>query len=350
MQTFSIDHRSLGAGHPCFIIAEVAQAHDGSLGMAHSYIDAIAGTGADAVKFQTHLADAESTLHEPWRVRFSRQDRTRFEYWKRMEFTPEQWQGLRDHARESGLVFLSSPFSVEAVDLLENLGVPAWKVASGEVNNPLLLEALAATGKPALLSTGMCSLGELDEAVQLFRQQGCPIAIFQCTTAYPCPAERTGLDMLENLRARYHCPVGLSDHSGAIFASLAAATLGANLVEVHVTLSREMFGPDVVASLTTAELRQLATGIRFVEQALQATTDKDRQAAELSPLRKTFGKSLITRQPLTAGTILGPEHLTAKKPGIGIPAAEYRSVIGKQLLRELDANEFLQPEYLADAG
>src|SRR5947207_6073547 len=147
-------------GHEFFrnsscIVGEVAQAHDGSLGMAHAFIDAVARAGADAVKFQTHLAASESTPAEPWRTKFSPQDGSRYEYWKRMEFTPEQWSGLADHAHQCGLIFLSSPFSPDAVALLDRLGVPAWKVASGEVTNVPLLEAIARTGKPVLLSSGM---------------------------------------------------------------------------------------------------------------------------------------------------------------------------------------------------
>src|SRR5688500_1354690 len=141
----------------CLIIGEVAQAHDGSLGMAHAFIDAIAAAGADAVKFQTHIAAAESTLQEPWRVKFSRQDTTRHAYWKRMEFTEEQWVGLREHAHDRGLEFLSSPFSSEAVSLLARVGVAAWKIASGEVSNLALLEQIAATRLPVFLSSGMSS-------------------------------------------------------------------------------------------------------------------------------------------------------------------------------------------------
>src|SRR6478735_7224173 len=144
---------SRGAG--CIIVGEVAQAHDGSLGLAHAFIDAIAAAGADAVKFQTHIAAAESTPGEPFRVKFSKQDATRYDYWKRMEFTPEQWQGLRDHALEKGLVFLSSAFSLAAVDLLEVLGMPAWKVGSGEIGTLPMLEKMARTGKPVLLSNGL---------------------------------------------------------------------------------------------------------------------------------------------------------------------------------------------------
>ena len=150
----------------CLIIGEIAQTHDGSLGTAHAYIDAVANAGADAIKFQTHIAAAESTPGEPWRVKFSRQDATRFEYWRRMEFSQEQWHGLAAHARERGLLFLSSAFSPEAVDLLERVGVPGWKVGAGEVSNLPLLEKMARTGKPVILSSGMSDWAELDAAVQ----------------------------------------------------------------------------------------------------------------------------------------------------------------------------------------
>ena len=248
---------AVGVAGRCLVIGEVAQAHDGSLGLAHAYIDAIADAGADAVKFQTHIAAAESTPGEPWRVRFSKQDSSRYDYWKRMEFTEEQWSGLKRHADDRGIRFLSSPFSMEAVELLVRVGVAAWKIASGEVANAPMLERVARTGLPVFLSTGMSSLAEVDEAVELLRSLGVTPVVMQCTTAYPCPPERVGLNLIPALRARYGGGVGLSDHSGTIFAGLAAATLGIDVLEVHITMSRQMFGPDVPASITTEELYRL---------------------------------------------------------------------------------------------
>src|SRR5688572_22971563 len=166
--------RPVGPGAPCLIVAEVAQAHDGSLGAAHAYIDAVARTGADGIKFQTHIADAESTPDEQFRVRFSRRDKTRYDYWKRMEFSAEEWRGLSEHAKERGLLFLSSAFSLEAVDLLDDLGMVAWKVGSGEVTTTPLLERMAKTGRPVLLSSGMSSWEELDRAVEIVRGAGAP--------------------------------------------------------------------------------------------------------------------------------------------------------------------------------
>ncbi|HEY9480321.1 MAG TPA: N-acetylneuraminate synthase family protein [Gemmatimonadaceae bacterium] len=330
-----------GGGNGCLIIGEVAQAHDGSLGTAHAFIDAIAAAGADAVKFQTHIADAESTAGEPWRVRFSRQDESRYDYWKRVEFTEEQWAGLRSHALDKGLLFLSSPFSVEAVDLLTRVGVAAWKVASGEVSNPLIFERIAATGLPVILSTGMSPLGEIDLAVQRVRERDLPLAVLQCTSAYPCPPESVGLNMLGTFRERYGCAVGLSDHSGKIYPGLAATVLGAEVLEVHVTLSREAFGPDVVASVTTGELRQLVDGVRFIEKMLENPVDKDSAARELAPLRALFTKSVVARVDLPAGTTLRAEHLAAKKPGTGIPAERLPELVGARLARSVHADELL---------
>lgn len=340
-EAIRIAQREVGTGRPTFIVGEVGLVHEGSLGIAHAFVDAIAAAGADAVKFQTHIAEAESTLHEPFRVRFSRQDDSRYDYWRRTSFTEEQWAGLAEHANECGLVFLSSPFSLEAVELLERVGMPAWKVGSGEVSNSELLERIAQTGSPILLSSGMSSLQELDEAVRTIRSVGGSLAILQATSAYPSPPERIGLNVLDDLRRRYGCPVGLSDHSGTIYASLAAVALGANLIEVHVTLSRNMFGPDVPASIAVEELRELADGIRFIDRALSNPVDKDALAEELGPLRRIFTKSVVLRDDLPAGTVLEREHLAAKKPGTGIPASKLPALVGRRLLRDVTADELL---------
>jgi N-acetylneuraminate synthase len=342
-------HTEAGAGdlarRRCLLIGEVAQAHDGSLGMAHAFIDAIADAGADAVKFQTHIARAESTPAEPWRVKFSYQDATRRDYWRRMEFDEEQWRGLMAHSRDRGLQFLSSPFSLEAVELLMRLGITAWKVASGEVTNGPMLRRMIDTGLPIYLSTGMSSLSEIDRTVALLGAR-VPFAVLQCTTAYPCPPEKVGLNLIPFFRERYQCPVGLSDHSGTIYPGLAAATLGIEILEVHVTLSREMFGPDVAASVTTAELRELVRGVRFIEAMKASPIDKDAAAEEMHHLRIAFGKSIVASTDLPAGLVLRSEHLAVKKPGTGIPVHRLPLVVGRRLKRDLHADELLKDEDL----
>jgi N-acetylneuraminate synthase len=336
----------LASGHPCFIVAEVAQAHDGSLGMAHAFIDAIAKAGADAVKFQTHIASAESTPGEPWRIKFSPQDFTRYEYWKRMEFTEDQWGGLKRHADERGLKFLSSPFSMEATELLKRVGVAAWKVASGEVSNTPMFDCMIASGLPVLLSTGMSPLSEIDAAVNRVQKRGLPLAVLQCTSAYPCPPEKIGLNLIPFFRERYGCSAGLSDHSGTVYSGLAAAALGIDVLEVHVTLSREMFGPDVPASITTLELRHLVDGIRFIEKIKANPVDKDAAAVETAQLRSLFTKSIVTRMDVPAGTVLCQEHLTVKKPGTGIPAGRLKELIGRRLKRKVSADTILSEDDL----
>ena len=329
------------------VIGEVGQAHDGSLGTAHAFIDAIADSGADAVKFQTHIAAAESRTDEPWRVKFSYCDDTRYEYWKRMEFTPQAWDGLQHHAQDRGLAFLSSPFSLEAVELLRRVGVAAWKVASGEVANPQLLDAVAQTGQPVLLSSGMSGWFELDAAVARLRAGGAgPLAVLQCTSAYPVAPQRVGLNVLREIQQRYGCVAGLSDHSGTIFPALATVVLGGRVIEVHVTLSREMFGPDVAASVTTSELCTLVEGVRYLSAALAAPVDKDQVATELAPMRALFGRSLVARRALPAGHILAATDLTAKKPADGIPAARLESLVGSRLHRALHADELLHESAL----
>jgi N,N'-diacetyllegionaminate synthase len=332
-------------GAACAVIAEIAQAHDGSLGQAHAYIDCAAKAGADAVKFQTHIARAESTALEPWRVKFSKQDETRFDYWKRMEFTAEQWAGLKTHADEKGLVFLSSPFSGEAVELLRKLGMTAWKVASGELTNLPMIQEMARDRKPLMLSTGMSPLGEIDAAVKIAQDANAPFAVFQCATRYPSPPEAIGLNVLDELRARYNCAVGLSDHSGTIYPALAAsAAHRAEVIEVHLTMSRDMFGPDVAASVTPAELRMICDGIHFIERMRRSPVDKTSIGGGVAEMRGIFFKSVVAARDLPAGTILEREHLALKKPGSGIPAAQLDAVIGKKLMSAVTCDSPLKFE------
>src|SRR6056297_1659916 len=228
------------------LIAEIAQAHDGSLGIAHSYIDALADSGVDAVKFQTHIAEAESSMHEPFRTKFSYEDKNRYDYWKRMEFTLEQWEGLKKHCEEKNVEFLSSPFSISAVELLEKIGVKRYKIGSGEINNFLLLRKIAKTGKPIILSSGMSSFSELDKTLEFLQKFDNSLSILQCTTAYPTTPEQWGLNVITELKKRYEMPVGFSDHSGDIYACLAATALGAEILEFHVVFDKRMFGPDAL--------------------------------------------------------------------------------------------------------
>ncbi len=337
-----IGSREIGAGRPCLIVGEVGQNHDGSLGLAHAHIDCIADAGADAVKFQTHIAAAESTRHETFRIRFSPQDETRMDYWRRMQFSELQWRGLADHAAERGLVFLSSAFSLEAVEMLDRIGVPAWKVGSGEVCNLPMLRRMAATARPIFLSSGMSSWEELDEAVALLRTLNGDFIVMQCTTEYPCPPEHVGLNLIPVIHERYGCPVGFSDHTGEVFAGLAAVVLGAAVIETHVAIDKRMFGPDVAAGVDVDQLGELVRGVRFLETALAQPVDKDERAEALAHLRELFTKSVVPRTDLPTGTVLSESHLAVKKPGTGIPARCLQSLYGRRLKRDVTADELIR--------
>jgi len=336
-----IDGRTIGPGAKSFIIAEVAQAHDGSLGLAHSFIDAVAVHGADAVKFQTHIADAESTPAEPFRIPFSYEDNTRYEYWKRMEFTPEQWAGLADHCRQKQIVFLSSVFSVEAIALLDRIGVPALKFGSGEVHNSTMLDAGIATGKPLLLSSGMSTYEELDDTVSFLRSKGAAFALFQATSKYPTPLTEVGLNNLDYLRTRYGVPTGLSDHSASIWPTITAIGRGADLVEFHVTFDRTMFGPDSIASLTFAELAEIVSARDAIATMDSNPVDKSTMARDLGRMRQFFRKSVALKEPQRAGTRLEAWMLTGKKPASGIPFDDVDKLVGRVLLRDVEATRLL---------
>lgn len=326
---------------PPQVIAEIGQAHDGSLGILHSMIDAIAAAGARIIKFQMHIADAESSVHDEFRVRFSRVDATRYDYWKRMELTPEQWAEVKSHCESLGCEFFCTPFSVRAVNLLEDLGVARYKVGSGDVNNLLLLEAIARTGKPAILSSGMSTLDELDRAVELLRGRSGSLAVMQCTSQYPVKPERWGLNYIGELRSRYGLPTGLSDHSGTIFPGLAAVALGASFIEVHAVFDKQMFGPDATSSLSMSELGQLVKGVGDIATAL-ATHGSKNDVSEFSNMRRLFGRSLTVATDLQQGSVLTFADLEAAKPaGYGIEPREYELALGKRLKRSLTRGSFL---------
>ena len=324
-----------------FVIAEVGQAHDGSLGIAHSYIDALAGTGVDAIKFQTHIAEAESSKHEEFRVKFSYEDKTRYDYWKRMQFTEDQWVGLKSHCDASGVEFMSSPFSIAAVELLERVGVNRYKVGSGEVTNFLLLDRIAQTKKPVIISTGMSDLDEIEDVFSKTDLRKENLSLLQCTTAYPTQLSQIGLDVLEQMRSKFDVPVGLSDHSGSIFPSLAAVSLGASVIEVHTVFDKQMFGPDSSSSLSIADLTQLMYGIRAIDQMLNAPA-KDKKNSIDHKVKENFSKSLCVNADVLPGQKITKQMLEAKKPGgRGISAKDYGSVVNKIATRRIKKWEFI---------
>jgi N,N'-diacetyllegionaminate synthase len=334
--------RPFGSDEPTLIIAEIGNNHDGSIGQARALIAAAAEAGVDAVKLQTHIAESEMLPSTPTPPHF---DEPRFEFTRRMELTLDEHRALKAFAEEHDLIFFSSPFSVEAVDMLEQLDVQLYKVASGEVSNPPLIERIARTGRPVLVSTGMSGIEDIEPAVAILRDAGSDFGLMQCTSAYPCPPELVNLRAMETLKERFDCPVGLSDHTPDIYTSIAAVALGAACVEKHFTLSRRLYGPDHHASLEPADLRRLVEGVRQVEGALgdgQKMHDPGQD-----PVRQTFEKSVVAAVSIPEGTEIEAGMLTTKRPGTGIPASRLAQVVGRRPVRDLGPDDMLQEDDLA---
>ena len=326
------------------IIAEVGSVHDGSFGNAGRLIDAAADRGADAVKFQTHIASAETLPDAPMPSFF--QGEPRYQYFERTGFSLSQWKELKARCEERNVEFLSSPFSLEAVELLEEVGVARYKVPSGEVTNLPLLELVAGTGKPVILSSGMSSWAELDRAVETIRRRHDRLTVLQCTSEYPCPYEEVGLNVLQEMRGRYGLDVGLSDHTLTPWAALAAVALGASVIEKHFTFSRLMYGSDARHSLEPAEFAEMVSGVRALELMLAHRVDKS-DVGRFAEMKLVFQKSVVSLRPIPAGQVIEAAMVGVKKPGTGIPAADLEKVLGRRAARDIPADTVLCEEDLA---
>lgn len=325
-----------------FIISEVGSVHDGSFGNALKLIEASKEAGADCVKFQTHISEAETTRDAPMPPYFKGEPR--FEYFKRTGFTLDQWKQMKAHADEIGIEFLSSPFSVEAVDLLEQVGVNLYKIPSGEVTNIPLLERVAATKKRVLISSGMSSWEELDRAVETVRKVHNDIVVMQCTSEYPCPYEQVGLNVIEEMKTRYDgLPVGFSDHTITIYAPIVAVARGVTYIEKHFTFSQKMYGSDARHSLEPDQFADMVQGIRATEGMLAGKVDKS-STERFTHMKDIFEKSVVAKEKLVAGTVLTEQMLAVKKPGTGIPAAKLKELYGKTLKVDVQGDQLLKEE------
>jgi N,N'-diacetyllegionaminate synthase len=323
------------------LIAEIGSVHDGSFGNAQKLIELASACGADAVKFQTHIAEAESLLDAPSPEYFK--DEPRVDYFNRTSFSFDQWFKLKQLAEGCGLVFLSSPFSIEAAELLESIDMAVYKIPSGEITNIPLLEKIATFKKPVLLSSGMSNWNELDNAVSVFNDCS-DLTIMQCSSVYPCPPETIGLNVLQEMQQRYGCAVGFSDHSLGLAAPIAAAALGASVIEKHFTFSNFMYGSDAQHSMEPHEFKMLANALKDVWYMLKNPVNKD-DTSSYAIMKDIFEKSIVTAVPLKAGTYIEREHLSFKKPGTGIPASDYAELIGKKIKLDCGANVLMRKEW-----
>lgn len=326
------------------IIAEIGSVHDGSFGNALKLIDLANSLGANAVKFQTHIAEEETTDYAPNPDYFNSEDR--FSYFKRTSFSFDEWQTLKTHAEDKNMIFISSAFSLKALEMLENLGVSMHKVPSGEVTNIPLLEAMSETKKPVLLSSGMSSWKELDQAVGILKGK-VPLCVMQCSSQYPCENQNVGLNIINEMMHRYQVPIGFSDHTVGYAAPIAAAALGAICVEKHLTFSRYMYGSDAVNATEPNEFRGLVKSLNDVWDMCKNPVNKD-DTLLYTNMKGTFEKSIVAAHFLQKGQIIRRKDISFKKPGNGLSTSFIDKLIGKKINVDLEYDQQILLEHLID--
>lgn len=346
---FSIGGRAVGRGHRCFIIAEAGVNHNGDLDLAMQLVDIAAEAGADAVKFQTFSADRLALNEAPkaaYQARATDANESQHAMLKRLELSREQHAALAQRCSERGVLFLSTPFDEQAADMLEELGMVAYKTPSGELTNLPFLRHVARKGRPMIVSTGMATLGEVEDAILAIEEAGCTqAAVLHCVSNYPAAPDTINLRAMETLARAFGVPAGYSDHTGGIEIALASIALGACVLEKHFTIDRSLPGPDHAASLEPDELKQLVRGARAVEAALgdgrKTPAASERSTAEVAR------KSLVLARDVRAGEVLSEDDVVAKRPGTGMPLHLRSLVVGRTARTQLTAGTMLSWEMLA---
>lgn len=322
------------------IIAEIGMTHDGSLGQALELTKAAAEAGVDAVKYQMHISAAETIRNAPTPPYFKAEPR--YEFFERTAFTVEQWKQIKDTCAQYNVKFIVSPFSIEAVSVLMDIGVDAFKIPSGEITNIPYLEYIAKTNVPVIISSGMSSWEELDMCVGIFQKNHCNYSIMQCTSEYPCLPQNVGLNILDELKERYEdAPIGLSDHSEGEWAAIAAWMKGATIIEKHFTLSKLMYGPDAKMSMEPNEMKQLCRSIKALEISLDSPVSKA-ECSKFTEMKQIFQKSIVAVTTIPKGTVIQEEMLGYKKPGTGLETKYYKDIIGKRVKRDMQFDDIFQ--------
>ena len=337
-----IGERRIGDGAPPFLLAEAGVNHNGSPEMARRLVEAAADAGADGVKFQTFSAEALATAAAPLAEYQRRQSSSgsQLEMLRALELPREALRSARDRAVELGITFLSTPFDLQSVQLLAELDVPAYKVGSGDLTNLILLRAVAARGRPMIVSTGMATLAEVEAAVAAVRAAGDPpLILLHCTSAYPAAAADANLRAMATLRERFGVPVGYSDHTLGLTTAIAAAALGAAVIEKHLTLDRSLPGPDHAASLEPAEMTELAAALHDAHAALgDGRKEPRREEADTTLVAR---RSLVAARALKAGAPIAADDVDARRPAGGISPMRLDEVVGRRAARDLDSGALL---------
>ena len=342
--TIRIGKRNVGEGEPCFIIAEAGVNHNGDIRLAKSLVDAACEAGADAIKFQTFRAsrlvtrDAEKAEYQV--KNDAAGETTQFGMLEKLELSEEDFRALSAYAKKKGILFLSTAFDEESLDLLIRLHVPAFKIPSGEITNIPSIARIAREKKPVILSTGMSTLDEVEDAVRCLQEHGCrEIILLHCTTSYPAPPASVNLRVMDTLRDTFRLPVGYSDHTEGCLVPVAAVARGASLIEKHLTLDRTLAGPDHAASIEPAELKRLITAIRKLETVL-GTGEKRPDACEIGN-RAVVRKSVVAAEQIPRGSVLTASMLALKRPGTGIGPKYLKELLGKRATMTIEKDTLI---------
>lgn len=349
MKMIQIGNRAIGAGQPVFVIAEAGVNHNGDMALAKKLIDAAADAGADAVKFQTFTPEelvSDIAPQADYQVANTGKEESQMSMLRNLVLPHKEHSALKKYAEEKGLIFLSTPFSIPDADFLETLDIVAYKISSGELTNTPFLANIAKKGKPVILSTGMGTLEEVREALDVLKENGTTeIAIFHCTSEYPTPPTEINLRAMQTLASEFGLPTGLSDHSEGICVSIAATALGSCLIEKHFTIDRSLPGPDHKASLEPHELKEMIRCIRVVEQSLGSSLKKPTKA-ELDTAR-VARKSVVAHRDILAGACIASDDIYIVRPGTGIQPKHFDEIIGKTAKRIIPRGTPLRWDMLA---
>ena len=326
-----------------YIIAEAGVNHNGSFELACRLADAAKEAGADCVKYQTFKSE-NLVSKDAQKAEYQKKttgDSSQQDMLKKLELSYDSFVRLKEYCDKIGICFLSTPFDFESIDFLKSLDMPFWKIPSGEVTNYPYLVALAKTGKPVVMSTGMCEMNEISDAIKVLKDNGTKdIKLLHCNTEYPTPFEDVNLTAMKTMREAFSTEVGYSDHTKGIEVPIAAVALGATIIEKHFTLDRNMEGPDHKASLEPQELKQMVRSIRNIEKAI-GTGDKTPSASEKKNIT-IARKSIVAKKEIKAGEIFTVENITVKRPGTGISPMRWNEVLGTKAVRDFNEDEKIE--------
>tara|TARA_B100001989_G_C24515607_1_gene452948 strand:- start:7 stop:1053 length:1047 start_codon:yes stop_codon:yes gene_type:complete len=337
MKNIKISNKIFNKDNP-LIIAEIGQAHEGSEGLAHSFIDALCELECEAIKFQIHIADSESSFEDKFRINFSYEDKSRYDYWKRIEFTESQWARIIDHCKSKNMIVGVSVFSIEALEIAIKNKVDFLKIGSGDILFDDLINSVSNLELPVIISSGMAKWDELFEISSKFisHKKKDLFSILHCTTQYPTNAEKIGFNNVKNIEEKLNVISGLSDHSGNYLTALYALARGCPILEVHVNFDRKMFGPDSTSSLSVREFGEVVKAKNYFKK-LNINTDKNIEEELLASTKKKFARSIGIKKNIKKGDIIKKENIIYRKPGGYLGKDDLKFVIGKKAKHDLNA-------------